>query len=171
MIADDSGAILIPINPQHRILKVPWNRQSMQMGRGPQGPTGNDVVIQEKRVSNRHCRISLGMQGQGSSIGDGEPDVWIEDMKSSNGTFVSSHASKGVRNTRADLQVNGEKLKTKRLLRHGDEISLGHAGTLENHDVRYIFRSVGSKGTQYGKSDGKIENVGEVYEKYQFLDM
>lgn len=59
------------------------------MGRGPQGPTGNDVVIQEKRVSNRHCRLSLGLQGQGSSIGDGEPDVWIEDMKSSNGTFVS----------------------------------------------------------------------------------
>jgi hypothetical protein len=88
-VADDSGAILIPINPQHRILKIPWNRQTMQMGRGPQGPTGNDVVIQEKRVSNRHCKISLGLQGQGSSIGDGEPDVWIEDMKSSNGTFVS----------------------------------------------------------------------------------
>jgi hypothetical protein len=30
---------------------------------------------------------------------------------------------------------------------------------------------VGSKGTQYGKSDGKVENVGEVYEKYQFLDV
>ena len=86
---DDLGAILIPINPQHRILKVPWSRQSMQMGRGPQGPTGNDVMIQEKRVSNRHCKIILGLQGQGSSIGDGEPDVWIEDMKSSNGTFVS----------------------------------------------------------------------------------
>lgn len=68
-------------------------------------------------------------------------------------------------------QVNGEKLKARRLLRHGDEISLGHAGTLENHDVRFIFRSVGGKGTQYGKSDGKIEKVGEVYERYQFLDV
>jgi len=68
-------------------------------------------------------------------------------------------------------QINGERLKTKRLLRHGDEISLGHHKTLENHDVRYIFRSVGSKGTQYGKSAGKIENVGEVYEKYQFLEV
>jgi hypothetical protein len=72
------GAILVPVNPQHRILKIPWSR-----------PTGNDVVIQEKRVSNRHCKLSLGLQGHGSSIGDGEPDVWIEDLKSSNGTFVS----------------------------------------------------------------------------------
>lgn len=84
------GAILVPVNPQHRILKIPWSRQTMQMGRGPAGPTGNDVVIQEKRVSNRHCKLSLGLQGHGSSIGDGEPDVWIEDLKSSNGTFVSS---------------------------------------------------------------------------------
>lgn len=67
--------------------------------------------------------------------------------------------------------MNGERLKTRKLLRHGDEISLGHAGSLENHDVRYIFRSVGGKGAQYGKSDGKIDKVGEVYEKYQFLDV
>jgi serine/threonine/tyrosine protein kinase RAD53 len=164
------GAILVPVNPQHRILKIPWSRQTMQMGRGPAGPTGNDVVIQEKRVSNRHCKLSLGLQGHGSSIGDGEPDVWIEDLKSSNGTFVSSiHLLPRYSARELIIQVNGDKLKTKRLLRHGDEISLGHHGTLENHDVRYIFRSVGSKGTQYGKSDGKIGNVGEVYEKYQFL--
>jgi pSer/pThr/pTyr-binding forkhead associated (FHA) protein len=61
----------------------------MQMGRGPAGPTGNDVVIQEKRVSNRHCKVMLGLTGTSTSVGDGEPDVWIEDLKSSNGTFVS----------------------------------------------------------------------------------
>jgi hypothetical protein len=62
-------------------------------------------------------------------------------------------------------------VKGRRLLRHGDEVSLGHHATLDNHDVRYIFRSVGSKGTQFGASDGKLDNVGEVYEKYQFLDV
>lgn len=61
----------------------------MQMGRGPQNATGNDVVIQEKRVSNKHCRVTLGMTGSREDIGDKEPDVWIEDLKSSNGTFVS----------------------------------------------------------------------------------
>lgn len=59
------------------------------MGRGPQSATGNDVVIQEKRVSNKHCRMMLGLTGKREDFGDGEPDVWIEDLKSSNGTFVS----------------------------------------------------------------------------------
>ena len=57
------------------------------------------------------------------------------------------------------------------LLQHGDEISLGHVGTLENHDVRYIYRSVGAKGAQFGKKEGGMEQVGEVYVKYQFLDV
>jgi len=59
------------------------------------------VVLNEKRVSNRHCKITLGFEnalGEGSSgsrygmgIGreaDAEPEVWIEDLGSSNGTFV-----------------------------------------------------------------------------------
>lgn len=73
---------------------------------------GNDAVLQEKRVSNRHCRIYLGLHGGGTGGGKGatshaqaalvqalkdgeaEPEVWIEDMKSSNGTFVSrTHTS------------------------------------------------------------------------------
>ncbi len=54
-------------------------------------------------MSNRHCRISLGIKElKGSRMGMTEhdildelrsreeaPDVWIEDLKSSNGTFVS----------------------------------------------------------------------------------
>ena len=55
---------------------------------------------------------------------------------------------------------------------HGDEISLGHASTLDTHEVRYIFRSVGFKGQRVGRngSNGKIDMVGKVYEKYQLLD-
>ena len=142
----------------------------------------NDVVLSEKRISNRHCKITLGINSEGSSEtsrqtmqtwkdGEAEPDVWIEDMGSSNGTFVrslfllSSFSSSG-------CQVNGRKIKTRVLLQHGDEVSLGHASTLDNHDVRYIFRSVGSKGAKLGQtvSKGGLEIVGEVYERYQLLD-
>jgi hypothetical protein len=49
------------------------------------------------------------------------------------------------------------------MLIHGDELSLGHQETLVNHDVRYIFRSVGHKGK------AMEEPVGEVYERYQML--
>ena len=70
------------------------------------------------------------------------------------------------------MQVNGQKIARRTLLRHGDEVSLGHASTLDNHDVRYIFRSVGVKGAKVGQSASKggIEAVGAVYEKYQMLD-
>jgi len=56
------------------------------------------------------------------------------------------------------------------LLQHGDEVSLGHCATLDTHDVRYIFRSVGGNGTKTGRNPGRLERVGEVYERYQFLE-
>ncbi|KAL7420282.1 hypothetical protein Q5752_005251 [Cryptotrichosporon argae] len=162
-------AILIPTNPQHSILKLPWSMPSMQVGRGPNPELGNDLVLREKRVSNKHCRITLGppsgeLDGNGYGAGpsgggywnpkdlDGEPQVWIEDLKSSNGTYV-----------------NGVRLSPRRLLQHGDEISLGHVGTADGHDVRYIYRSVGIKGTRYTSSNGNDDRVGEVYERYQLL--
>jgi len=45
-------------------------------------------------------------------------------------------------------------------------------GTLENHDVRYIYRSVGAKGMKHGQtvSNGGMGMVGEVYERYQILE-
>ncbi|ORX34954.1 kinase-like domain-containing protein [Kockovaella imperatae] len=159
-------ATFIPTNPAHSILKIPWTKSQLQIGRGPVGHSHNDVVLAEKRVSNRHCRITLGIQEEGSSDlsrytmqawkdGESEPDVWIEDLKSSNGTYV-----------------NGARITHRVLLRHGDEISLGHAATLDNHDVRYIFRSVGSKGTKMGQtaSKGGLDVVGQVYERYQLLE-
>ncbi len=82
------------------------------------------MVLNEKRVSNRHCRVTLGLpgvepganlanaiatsgnqiSGNGAGMGPGsmamavnaardseaEPNVWIEDLGSSNGTFVGS---------------------------------------------------------------------------------
>ena len=91
------GAILVPVNPDHCILKISWARSSLQIGRGPMKVMGNDVQLEEKRVSNRHCRITLGVpdsQSESNPVqawkdGDGEPEVWVEDLGSSNGTFVS----------------------------------------------------------------------------------
>lgn len=107
--------------------------------------------------------------------GEGEPEVWVEDLKSSNGTFVGLilHYSCLYYWNAKTLQVNGARINTRRLLRHGDEISLGHAGTLDYHDVRYIYRSVGGKRLKNGQassSSGDLEPVGQVYEKYQLLE-
>ncbi|EIW73180.1 hypothetical protein TREMEDRAFT_37204, partial [Tremella mesenterica DSM 1558] len=156
-------AIFISTNDAHSILKIPWTKSFLQIGRGPHGIAGNDVVLPEKRISNRHCRVTLGNQGvngSGTSVnsvqqwkdGETDPEVWIEDLGSSNGTFV-----------------NGLRITTRRLLQHGDEVSLGCAGTLENHDVRYIYRSVGPKGSRTGGPNGP-QLVGEVYERYQILN-
>ncbi|BEI90384.1 uncharacterized protein CcaverHIS019_0304540 [Cutaneotrichosporon cavernicola] len=158
-------ALFIPMNSKHSILKLPWSKTVIQIGRGQIANVGNDVVLEEKRVSNRHCRISLGVKELKVSrmdmteedileelLGREEaPDVWIEDLKSSNGTFV-----------------NGKRLnKQRQLLQNGDEISLGHQGTAESHDVRYIFRSVGTRSGGGTTRDG---NVGEVYQRYQILE-
>lgn len=63
--------------------------------------------------------------------------------------------------------MNGKKLgRVRHLLHHGDEVSLGHVGTAEGHDVRYIFRSVGCKS---GPKDDDQGKAGEVYERYQIL--
>ncbi|WWC66987.1 uncharacterized protein I206_100894 [Kwoniella pini CBS 10737] len=158
-------AIFIPTQSDRNILKLPWSKPSIQLGRGPRVLSKNDVILPEKRISNIHCKITLGIQGEngsgsssGNSIqawkdGEGEPEVWLEDLKSSNGTFI-----------------NGTRVTSRRMLQHGDEISLGHSGTLENHDVRYIFRSVGGKGAKMGQGASKHDMVGAVYERYQVLD-
>ncbi len=95
------GAILIPTDADHSILKIPWTKLYLQVGRGPHGLSGNDIVLQEKRISNKHCKFTLGMQSgsfsgttsqemiQSWKEGEADPEVWVEDMGSSNGTFVS----------------------------------------------------------------------------------
>ncbi|WVW81634.1 hypothetical protein I302_103629 [Kwoniella bestiolae CBS 10118] len=157
-------AVFIPTQSERDILKIPWSKASIQLGRGPRVLSKNDVILPEKRISNIHCKITLGIQGpngSGSSLptiqswkdGEGDPEVWIEDLKSSNGTFL-----------------NGERVTTRRMLQHGDEISLGHSGTLDNHDVRYIYRSVGNKGAKLAQGSSRHDVVGAVYERYQVLD-
>lgn len=169
------GAVFIPTNPIHSILKVPWSRPSLRIGRGAPPLAANDVVLHEKRVSNTHCRITLGVQAadglEGSSTSaeswqarDAAPDVWIEDLNSSNGTFVSHFKCIPYH------QVNGSRISGRRLLVHGDEISLGHHAHIISHDVRYIFRSVGPREAKLGSANGGgVARVGEVYERYQIL--
>ena len=87
------GAVFIPTNADHAILKIPWQKPSLQIGRGPLGISGNGVVLNEKRISNRHCRITLGLNQSSEHVqswrdGEAEPEVWLEDLNSSNGTFV-----------------------------------------------------------------------------------
>lgn len=132
---------------------LPGESGSARLGRGPY-PRYNDFVYNERRVSNRHCLIgrldersgAVGRAGTGRS--DSEPIVFIEDLGSSNGTYV-----------------NGKRIAQtphKQILRHGDEISLGGQAT-DEHDVRYIYRSVGEEGMP-------TEPVGGIFEKYYFRE-
>lgn len=78
-----------------------------------------------------------------------EPIVIIQDLNSSNGTFV-----------------NSQRITKKHVLRHGDEISLGSMGPVPqmNHDVRWIYKSVGKQGV------GDEGRVGEIFERFVFLE-
>jgi serine/threonine/tyrosine protein kinase RAD53 len=61
----------------------------VRIGRGPY-PRMNDIVLAQKRISNRHCRIYRMDQRPGDWRGGGaEPVVYIEDLNSSNGTWVN----------------------------------------------------------------------------------
>jgi pSer/pThr/pTyr-binding forkhead associated (FHA) protein len=61
----------------------------MQFGRAP--GADNDVLLGEKRISGRHCKITLGINpgAHDWKAGEDEPDAWIHDLNSSNGTFAS----------------------------------------------------------------------------------
>lgn len=130
----------------------------------------NDVLLTEKRISGTHCKITLGVQVHGPNgydwkAGEEEPDVWIHDLDSSNGTFVCGKSSSELK-----PQVNGIRLAKgkRRLLQHGDEVSLGHAAAIDKHDVRWIFRSVGKKGARVGTSaSGAVGMPSMVFDRYQ----
>ncbi|MBN8554805.1 MAG: FHA domain-containing protein [Deltaproteobacteria bacterium] len=62
------------------------------------GRNKTDLVLKDKKVSGKHCEVS---------IESGE--VWVEDLNSTNGTFIG-----------------GKKLNEKQVLRNLDEIVLGH---------------------------------------------
>lgn len=54
----------------------------------------NDIVLTQKRISNRHCRIYRVDQKPGDwRDGGAEPVVYIEDQNSSNGTWASADKS------------------------------------------------------------------------------
>ncbi|WVQ82632.1 hypothetical protein IAT38_004764 [Cryptococcus sp. DSM 104549] len=146
-------AVFISTHADRSILKIPWTKAFIQIGRGPLPLSKNDVILPEKRVSNTHCRFTLGVHGP-------------------NGSGTSGATIQAWKDGEAEPEVNGVRVTIRRMLQHGDEVSIGHPGTLDNHDVRYIYRSVGAKGSKFGAtvSKGGIETVGEVYERYQLLE-
>ncbi|GHJ88647.1 hypothetical protein NliqN6_5049 [Naganishia liquefaciens] len=135
-----------PSDPRDPVGTAPLGSNGeVRIGRGP-FPKMNDIVLTQKRISNRHCRIFRVDQRPGDwRDGGAEPVVYIEDLNSSNGTWV-----------------NGKKI-SKQILNHGDEISLGSPVKTDDHDARYIFRSVGSEGE-------RMNSAGAVFEKYQFRE-
>jgi len=115
-------------------------------------------MLPAKRISNRHCLITrLDDPDSDDAFAyhltrdrarpSQEPVVLIEDLNSSNGTFVNSH-----------------RITRKHVLRHGDEVSLGSNGPVLSmgHDVRWIYKSVGRQGV------GDEERVGEIFERFHF---
>jgi len=146
----------------------------VRIGRGP-SPKWNDLSLGAKRISNKHCVIyrlddpadmpgeseldlvSAGKTTKKSNSNgmtpypptSNEPIVIIEDLGSSNGTYV-----------------NSQRITKKHVLRHGDEVSLGSVGPVPqmNHDVRWIYKSVGKQGV------GDEGRVGEIFERFVFLE-
>jgi pSer/pThr/pTyr-binding forkhead associated (FHA) protein len=132
----------------------------VRIGRGP-APKYNDLALSAKRISNSHCLIyrlddtsldpeAIERSNNGNGISNpNEPIVIIQDLKSSNGTFINSH-----------------RITRRHVLKHGDEVSLGANGPLPNmeHDVRWIFKSVGKQGV------GDEGRVGEIFERFHFQE-
>lgn len=59
------------------MIKCPHDKREWSIGRRPD----KDTFINEKRISGHHCKLERGEPG--TDI------VWLWDMGSSNGTFVS----------------------------------------------------------------------------------
>lgn len=91
--------------------------------------------------------------------------VYIEDLNSSNGTWVYIAImvlTVPIHTDIHSLQVNGKRI-AKQILQHGDEISLGSPVKTDDHDARYIFRSVGREGE-------RLDSAGAIFEAYQFRE-
>jgi len=59
----------------------PLNKDTIYIGRSP----GNNIVIDEESVSTEHARVDL----IPSQLMEGLVDIFIEDLGSTNGTFVN----------------------------------------------------------------------------------
>ena len=59
----------------------PLDKSTIRIGRSP----GSDIVIDEESVSTDHARIDL----VPNTLMDGLIDIFIEDLGSTNGTFVN----------------------------------------------------------------------------------
>lgn len=59
----------------------PLNKETILIGRSPD----NDIVIDEESVSSKHARVDM----IPSTLMEGLTDVFVEDLGSTNGTFVN----------------------------------------------------------------------------------
>jgi len=59
----------------------PLDKETIMIGRAP----GNDIIIDEESVSTEHARIDM----VPSQLIEGYIEVFIEDLGSTNGTFVN----------------------------------------------------------------------------------
>lgn len=59
----------------------PLDKDTILIGRSPE----NDIVIDEESVSTQHARVDL----IPSQLMEGSVDIFIEDLGSTNGTFVN----------------------------------------------------------------------------------
>ncbi|MCP4410874.1 MAG: AAA family ATPase [Gammaproteobacteria bacterium] len=115
-----------------RVEEHPLSKETMTLGRMPR----NDIVIDETVISGHHAKITT---VQGTSF--------IEDLDSTNGTYV-----------------NSERV-TKRLLRHGDAVSLARVkfkyvsdySVPEVSNNNQVIHISGDKATLTGKKDSKIK--------------
>ena len=64
------------------VKSFPLNQDTITIGRAPE----NDIVIDEESVSTEHARIDL----VPSTLMEGFIDIFIEDLGSTNGTYVNS---------------------------------------------------------------------------------
>lgn len=115
-------ALLILMHEGLTIKRFPIEKERIRIGRS----TDSDIFIEDKMVSKNHAIIEI----KDNPKGDGSVEYYLEDMQSTNHTFV-----------------NGEKIDRKQLA-HDDKINIG------KHSFRFIDEnaSLDDKTTKLHKS-------------------
>lgn len=107
------------------------HKDRTSLGRNPD----NDIVLDNKVVSGRHCAFDL----------RGIAEVYIEDLHSTNGTYVNDHM-----------------VKSRTLLHDGDVIAIGH------FRIRYLQASEQVSG--FGETQTmQFESPAQVHASFQVM--
>jgi hypothetical protein len=103
------------------------------LGRKP----GNDIVLENMAVSGQHCAFEL----------QGLADVYIEDLGSTNGTFV-----------------NNKRVRERQQLQDGDTIAIGH------FRIQFLSASGESGFGQTTAFDSAMMGTGPLHASFQVLN-